>query len=152
MNAQARLKPFLQRWLITTVAVLVAANVVRGIHYDSVVGLLVASLLLGILNAFVRPLMLVLSLPLLFYTLGVFVLIINAALLYLVGWVVRPFHVDSFWAAFWGGLVISVVSVVANLLLGTQGTRVRFRTHRGGRGPQRGPGSGPPGSGPIIDV
>ena len=56
-RSDLRVKAFLQRWLITTLAVLVAANVVRGIDYDSVAGLLVASLLLGILNAFVRPVM-----------------------------------------------------------------------------------------------
>ena len=75
------LKPFLQRWAITTVAVLVAANVVTGIRYDTTGGLLAASLLLGILNAFLRPVMLLLSLPLLILTLGMFTLVINAILL-----------------------------------------------------------------------
>ena len=67
------LKIFLQRWLVNTVAVLVAAHLVRGISYESFTGLLIASLVLGVLNAFLRPLLLLLSLPLLFFSLGLFV-------------------------------------------------------------------------------
>ena len=141
------LKPFLQRWAINTVAVLVAANVVKGIHYDTVGGLLVASLLLGILNAFLRPVMMLLSLPLLIVTLGLFTLVINAILLYWVGWLVGPFHADSFSAAFWGSLVISITSLIVNWMLGT--SRIEIKTQRG-RKPRS--GSDNDGSGPVIDV
>ena len=73
------LKKFIQRWLINTLAVLVATQIVRsGIHYDSITGLLIATLLLGILNTFLRPVLLFLSLPLLVFTLGLFTLVINA--------------------------------------------------------------------------
>jgi putative membrane protein len=146
-----RLKSFVQRWVVNTLGVLVAANVVTGIHYDTTAGLLLASLLLGILNAFVRPLMILLSLPLLIVTLGFFILIINALLLLLVGSLLKPFHVDSFAAAFVGALIISLVSLVVNWLLGTGNMRVRVTrgSHRGG--PPRG-GSPPSGQGPIIDV
>jgi putative membrane protein len=121
---------FFQRWAITTVAVLVAANVVRGIDYDTLTSLFMASLLLGVLNAFLRPVILLLSLPLLVFSLGLFLLFINAGLLYLVGQLVKSFHVASFWSAFWGSLVISIVSVIANSLLGTGGSQVRFRRVR----------------------
>ncbi len=141
------IKSFLQRWLTTTVAVLVAANVVSGIHYDTAEGLLVASLLLGILNAFLRPFMLLLALPLLVLTLGLFTLVINALLLYLVGWLVRPFHVESFWAAFWGGLVISLISLVANSMLGISNARIEVKRGRKSR-PNRKEDEG----GPVIDV
>jgi putative membrane protein len=140
-------KPFLQRWLINTLAVLVAANVVKGIHYDTITGLLVASLLLGILNAILRPVLLLLSLPLLIVTLGLFTLVINALLLSFVGWLVGPFHVDSFSAAFWGGLVISFVSIVLNSLLGLGGARIEVKR---GTKPTSRPNDD--GSGPIIDV
>jgi putative membrane protein len=143
----ANLKSFLQRWLINTVAVLVAANVVTGIHYDTVGALLVASLLLGILNAFLRPLLLLLSLPLLILTLGLFTLVINALLLSFVGWLVGPFHVNNFSAAFWGGLVISLVSLIINPFLG--GRQARIEVQHGPRPPSR-PKNG--GGGPIIDV
>ncbi len=146
------LKAFLQRWLITTIAVLVAANVVPGIRYDTVPGVFIASLLLGILNAFVRPFMLLLSFPFLIATLGLFVLFINAFLLYVVGQIVRSFHVETFGAAFWGGLVISLVSLAVNALTGTGGSRVQVRRHRGTPPPPRPPADGGGPSGPVIDV
>ena len=149
---------FLQRWVVTTLAVLVASWVVTGIHYDTTSTLLLASLLLGFLNAFVRPLLLILSLPLLVLTLGLFVVVINALLLLFVGELVKGFVVDGFWTAFWGSAVISFVSIVVNLLLG-RGPQVQVR-----RGPVRppsdkdgGPGApgasgAPGGTGPVIDV
>src|SRR5262245_37072590 len=111
-----KLKEFLQRWLITTVAVLVATQIVPKIRYDSWQGLLVATLVLGLLNAFIRPLLMVLSLPLILLTLGLFIVIINAVLLYLVGHLISDFHVDSFGAACWGALVISIVTIILNSL------------------------------------
>ena len=147
-----RILPFLQRWAVTTFAVLVAAQVVRGIHYDTTVTVLVASLLLGFLNAFVRPLLLLLSLPLLIFTLGLFVQVINALLLLFVGQLVKGFVVDGFWSAFWGSLVISLVSMVTNLLVG-RGPRIEVR--RGGGPPASAPrrdDDDPRGGGPVIDV
>ena len=132
--------------MVTTLGVVVAANVVRGIHYDTVLGLALASLLLGILNAFVRPLMILFALPLVMVTLGFFVLVINGLLLYWVGRVLHPFHVDTFGAAFWGALIISVVSTLVNWFLGSSEPRIKAtRGHR----PTRGPGDG---DGPVIDI
>jgi len=142
-------KKFLQSWLFNTLAVLVAGYLVKGIHYDKPLDLIVASLLLGVLNAVVRPILLLLALPLLIFTLGLFTFVINALLLYLVGNLLQPqFRVDSFWAAFWGALVISAVSVVLNTLTGTGRTRVHIQRGR----PPGGKGPGDSGSGPIIDV
>ncbi len=145
------LKRFLQRWLTNTIAVLVAANVIPGIEYETLAGLLVASLVLGVLNALLRPLLLLLSLPLVVFTLGLFTLVINALLLMLVGQLVKPFHVETFWAAFWGGLIISLVSLVLNTFTGTGEKRIELhsRTSRSHRHDHDGPG---PGAGPIIDV
>lgn len=140
---------FLQRWLINTVAVMVAANVIPGIHFDNIPALLVASLLLGILNALLRPLLLLLSLPLVVLTLGLFTLVINALLLYFVGKLVIHFHVESFWAAFWGGLLISLVTLVLNTVTGTGESRIDLTHPRRRRGTPQDPGHG---SGPIIDV
>jgi putative membrane protein len=132
------------------VAVLVAANVIREIEYDTVGALLVASLLLGILHALLRPLLLLLSLPLVLITLGLFTLVINALLLMLVGQLVIGFHVEGFWTAFWGGLVISVISILLNTLTGTGEHRMEWRDRPRDPPPPRGGGSG--GSGPVIDV
>ncbi len=144
-----KLLRFLQSWIINTVAVLVAVMILRkGISYDDKLGnLLVASLLLGILNAFVRPILMLIALPLLIFTLGLFTLVINALLLYLVGALLQPnFMVASFGYAFLGALVISVISVALNVLTGNS----RVSVQRGRPpGPPKNPGGG---SGPVIDV
>jgi len=142
-----KLKEFLQRWLITAVAVLVATHIVPGIHYDNWQGLLVATLVLGLLNAFIRPILIKLSVLLVILTLGLFVIVINAVLLYFVGQM-KYFHVDTFGAAFWGALIISIVSIVLNSLTGTGGARVTIQ--RGKRPPP--PSKSDTGSGPVIDV
>lgn len=141
------LKDFLQRWLIGTVAVLVATYIVPGITYRHWLDLLMATFILGILNTFVRPLLMLLSLPLLIFTLGLFTLVINALLLFFVGALLNPrFTVDSFSAAFWGGLVITIVSLVLNSLTGTGSTRIKIE-----RGKAR-PRDTDDGGGPVIDV
>ena len=142
-----KLKEFLQRWLITTVAVLVAAHIIPGISYDRWTALFVATLALGLLNAFFRPLLMLLSLPLLILTLGLFTLVINALLLLLVGSLVKGFHVASFWDAFWGGLIISLVSLLLNSLTGTGDARMQVRRVR--RPPDD---RNDKGNGPVIDV
>lgn len=147
-RGQEPVKTFIKRWLINTLAVLVAAYVVKGIHYDTVEALFVASLLLGILNTFIRPVIMLLSLPLLLFTLGLFMLFINAAMLYFVGQVVKAFHVDSFWAAFWGALLISIVSSLINVLTGTEKASIRVSR---GRRPNQGTNQDK-GGGPVIDV
>jgi putative membrane protein len=139
-------RKFFQSWLINTLAVLVAVYLLRGgIHYEKAVDLFVASLVLGILNAALRPILMLLALPLLILTLGLFTLFINALLLYAVGFLLRPhFYVDDFWSAFWGALVISLVSLILNTLTGTGSSRIRVERRR--RPKDHG------GDGPVIDV
>src|SRR2546428_825203 len=97
------MRHFVFRWIVTTVAVFVAAPVV-GINYGGRIDcLLGASLLLGIVNAFIRPVLLLLSLPLILVTLGLFILIINALMLKFVGEIVQCFEVPGFWRAFFSG-------------------------------------------------
>jgi len=124
---------------------MVAANVVKGINYDSMTSLLVASLLLGVFNAILRPLLLLLSLPLVIFTLGLFTLVINALLLYFVGELVKSFHVADFGAAFLGALVISLVSIILNSVTGTGDSRIEFRRTRS-RSDRK------DGDGPVIDI
>jgi len=122
--------------------VLVAVYLVKGIHYEKPLDLIVASLVLGIFNAVLRPLIMLVALPLLIFTLGLFTLIINAALLYFVGYLLRPhFYVDTFSSAFWGALIISFVGLILNSLTGTGSSRIRVERHRH-----------PPDDGPVIDV
>ena len=89
------IRRFVFRWAVTTIAVMVASSVIRGIRYDTVAALIGASLLLGILNAFVRPFLLIISVPLILLTLGLFILVLNGLLLLLVPHVVVGFHVGK---------------------------------------------------------
>jgi len=142
-----RLKRFIQSWIINTLAVLIAAQIVPGIHREKPLDLFIASLLLGILNAFLRPILLLLALPVLIFTLGLFILVINALMLYFVGFLLRPhFYVDNFWSAFWGALIISIVSMLMNSLTGSGSSRVQYRGGRSRGKSDRG------GDGPVIDV
>jgi putative membrane protein len=100
-----------------------------------------------VLNAFVRPVLVVLSLPLLIFTLGLLMLVINALLLWWVGALMRDFSVSSFKDAFWASLIISIVSLVLNSLTRSGDSRVHFS--RGRSGGQRPPSDG---GGPVIDV
>ncbi len=139
---------FLQSWIINTAAVLIATVILHNhITYENKLeNLLIASLLLGILNAFVRPVLMLIALPLLIFTLGLFTLVINALLLYFVGYLMRPgFYVDSFGYAFLGALIISVISIALNVLTGNARVSVQRR-------PPPGPPKNPGGDGPVIDV
>jgi len=140
------MKSFLKRSLITGLAVILAANIVSGISYTPE-GLILATLLLGILNAIVRPVMVVLSLPLLIFTLGLFILVINALLLWGVGHLLKPqFNVDTFTAAFWGSLIISIVSLVLNSLTKSGDSRIHFQRGKPSPRPPKDDG------GPVIDI
>jgi putative membrane protein len=144
-----KLKTFLLRWANNTVAVLIAAKIVPGIHCRGFLTYVSAAFLLGVLNIFLRRILIFLALPLVVVSLGLFILVINAFLLYAVGYLMTsvqaPFHVDSFWAAFWGGLIISIVSLLLNLLIGTSGARIEFRRATP-------PSNRDGGDGPVIDV
>ena len=139
---------FLGNWAINTLAVAIAAIILHNhIHCEKPAYLIIASLLLGILNAFVRPILMLLALPLLVFTLGLFTLVINALLLYFVGVLMGPyFQVDSFGFAFLGALIISVVSIALNILTGTGGARVTIQRR------PRSPKNPPDDDGPVIDV
>src|SRR6266850_768430 len=96
------MRDFVFRWFITAFAVFVASPIV-GIDYTGIGCLLGASLLLGIINAFVRPILLFLSIPLILVTLGLFILIINALMLKFVSEIVPCFQVHGFWSAIFRG-------------------------------------------------
>jgi putative membrane protein len=113
------------RWLITAIALVVAAWLVPGIRVqDSNAWLAVAVMAaaLGLVNAFVRPLLTLLSCPLILLTLGLFLLVINAAMLGLASWIAvtlfgAGFYIDGFWSALVGSIVVSIVSFVLSLVL-----------------------------------
>jgi putative membrane protein len=123
------MRHFLFRWLITTIAVMVAAQLLRGIRYDSPTALILAALLLGILNAFLRPVLLILSAPLILLTLGFFILVVNGLMLLLVQNLIPGFHVDHFGSAFWGAIIISIVSWALSAFFRGSDGRVHVLTH-----------------------
>jgi putative membrane protein len=144
-----KFKKFLLSWIVNTFAVLVAVYIVPGLRFkdSSFWTPFVTSLVLGILNAFIRPIMDFLALPLLFLTLGLFRLVINAILLYLVSLLLgNYFEVRNFWSAFLGALVISLISLILNTMTGTGNSRLVIQRRR------RPPGSDDDGGGPVIDV
>ena len=138
----------LLRWLVLTVAVWVAAVIVPGIAYDGWRSLLVAALVLGILNAFVKPILNLLSLPFIILSFGLFLLVINALLLKVTAWLVQGFQVSGFWPAVGGSVVISIVSMFLGY---SGGSRRRIVVDRTNMSPPPGQNA-PPGKGPVIDV
>ena len=107
------LSGFLLRWLFNTVGILVAARLLPGLHVAGTRGAIVAALVLGLANASIRWILLILTLPLNILTLGLFTLVVNALMLYVVAAVVpSSFRVRSFGGAFVGALIISILSMI----------------------------------------
>jgi putative membrane protein len=124
---------FLLRVLVNTLAIVLAGHLVPGISVDSWLAALAAGLALGLVNAIVRPILLLLTLPITLVTLGLFLLVLNGLCFWLAASVVRGFHVDGFWAAVLGALCVSVVSWLANTLVSDSG-RIVVITRGPGRG------------------
>ena len=103
---------FLVHWAVVTFVLWVASHVFKGIKYSSAGALWVAALLLGLANAIVRPILVVLTLPLTVMTFGLFLLVINALMVMLVSAVVKGFEVKGFWTAFFASIFISILSLV----------------------------------------
>ena len=104
---------FIARWLINMVAILLIAYLLpRLVWVDSLGAALIAALLLGMVNAVLRPVLIILTLPLTLLTLGLFLLFINGLMLWLVAALVSGFHVNGFWGALFGSTLISLVSWV----------------------------------------
>jgi putative membrane protein len=113
----ANLTGFLIQWGITALSLWVASLVFNGIRFADKSSLVISALLLGFVNAVLWPIVVVLTLPLTFLTLGVFLLVINALLLQLVAKLVRGFTISGFWTAFFASLFISIFSLFLNSLM-----------------------------------
>lgn len=108
---------FIIKVVIAAVALWLASVIVPGIDYDGWVNLLLAGLLLGLVNAFVRPVVTILTLPVTILTLGLFLLVVNAAMIGLVGWLLPGFTVAGFWPAVFAAIVTGVVSWIGQALI-----------------------------------
>jgi putative membrane protein len=111
------MRRFLIQWLITALALAVASRLVSGIHFSSLATLGLSALVLGFINAIVRPILVVLTLPITILTLGIFYLVVNGAAFGLAAAVVPGFRVASFGSAVLGALLVGVVSWLLGWLL-----------------------------------
>lgn len=115
------MKGLLIRWLILTVAIMLTAYLMEGIQVSGFFSALFAAAILGVLNAFFRPILLILTLPINILTLGLFTFIINAVLLMMASGVISGFVVRGFWSAVFGSLLISIVSWLLSSFINDQG-------------------------------
>jgi putative membrane protein len=111
------LLPFLLQWAVSALTLWIASHVFGGIRFASTSSLVVAALLLGFVNAVVRPILIFLTLPLTVITLGLFLLVINAMMLLLVAALVRGFTISGFWTAFFASIFIAVLNLALGALL-----------------------------------
>lgn len=109
--------PFLLHWLIMSLSLWAASHMFRGIRFSSVSALAVSALILGFVNAILRPLLVMLTLPLTVVSLGLFLLVINALMIMLVSSMVRGFKVSSFWTAFFVAIFLSAFSWLLSMVL-----------------------------------
>ena len=123
---------FVLRAVFAALGLWLATEWVDGIAVDSAATLLMAGLLLGIVNATVRPLLMLLTLPLALFTLGFFLLVINAWMVGLVAWMLDGMTVAGFWPALWTSIIISLAGMLGNVLFG-QSRDVRIDIRRGPR-------------------
>ncbi|MFZ5556435.1 MAG: phage holin family protein [Pseudomonadota bacterium] len=129
---------FLAFWGVNTLSLWVADQIFDGVRFDDVGTLFASGLLLGVINTFLKPVLLILTLPATILTLGLMLPILNGLLLLLVAWLVPGFHVQGFWYGVLVALFVSLFSVFLNTLLGPYGgrhpARVTATVHVGGRG------------------
>ncbi|HKU14507.1 MAG TPA: phage holin family protein [Steroidobacteraceae bacterium] len=121
---------FFLRVAIVALGLWLATQILPGLHFDSAGYLLAAALLLGIVNAIVRPIAVILTLPLTLLTLGLFLLVVNAAMLGLVALLLAGFQISGFWTALGGALIVSITGWLASGLIGNNG-KVQVITKRG---------------------
>jgi putative membrane protein len=121
------MRGFLVRLLITALGLWVADQLLPGMGFDSTRALIVSALLLGVVNAVIRPIILILTLPLTVLTLGLFILIVNGISLALVAWLVPGFHVAGLFSATVGAVIVGLTSWAASAFVGGSGRIERMK-------------------------
>lgn len=120
---------FLLRAAIAALGLWVASELLPGMTFDAPAKLVLAAIVLGVVNAVVRPLAFILTLPITVITLGLFLLVLNAGMVALVAWLVPGFQISGFWTAVGAALIVSLVSWAASSMIGTNG-RIEIFTAR----------------------
>ena len=121
---------FLLRAAITALGLWVASELLKGLSFESASKLILAAVLLGIVNALVRPIAFILTLPITIVTLGLFLLVLNAGMVALVAWLVPGFQISGFWTAVGAALIVSLVSWAASSVIGSNGRMEIFKARR----------------------
>ena len=124
---------FILRWFINVISLLVVVNTLKGVEVSSFETLIVAALILGIINAVLRPIIILITLPINMLTLGIFTFFITGFMFYLVSKIIKGFTIESFWSAFWGAFIFSLISFLLSLLIHREGKLgVRFYEYKSG--------------------
>lgn len=142
------------RWLVLALGVTLAEKIVPGIHCEDARTLMVVVVLLSFFNAVLRPLLVLFTLPFIVLTLGLGLVVINALLFLLVSRLVEGFHVDGFWAAFWGAIIVGITNLLLARNTGKPngGAGGRGGNPSGGGGPVNEPVRKVRGGPDVIDV
>lgn len=125
---------FLIKWLVNTIALFIVIHVIAGVSAANWQVVIVAAFIIGLLNSFLRPVLILLTLPFTIFSLGLFTLVINAFMFYLASKFVIGFTVASFWSAFWAALLFSILSFILNLAF-TPKINLRFNISGGSARP-----------------
>jgi putative membrane protein len=115
------MKGIFLRTLITMLGLFLASGLVPGVSINGTSGFIFAAVMLGLVNAFIRPIALLLTLPITLVTLGLFLLVVNAAMFGLVAWMVDGFQVVGFWSAVFGSIVVSITAAISSWYIGPDG-------------------------------
>jgi len=121
---------FILRWSINLLALVIAGSLIRGINIENLGIGIIAAGIFGVVNAVIRPVVLVLTLPINLLTLGLFTLVVNAAMLMLVSALVPGFVIESFRSAFFGALIISLISWGVNIFISGSGKLIFIKKER----------------------
>ena len=116
------------RWLCNTFILMFVAYIVPGVSFSGFWSALITSAIFGLINAIIRPLMIILTLPINIITLGLFTLIVNALMFWLASTIVKGFEVTGFAAAFWGALAYWIIIVVINYLFEDRSTKIKVKS------------------------
>jgi putative membrane protein len=139
---------FIIRLVTNTIALLGVAYTIKGVHIEGIAAALVAALIFALINTFLKPIIILITLPINILSLGLFTLFINGFLFYAVSKFVKGFSVDGFWSAFWGALIFSIISFLINMFIGKNHSNVSVHRFR-----QRTPASNHPSSYPnVVDT
>lgn len=121
---------FLLRVVLNTVAIAIAPSFISGVQVDGIQPALAGGALLAVVNAIIRPVLVILTLPITIFTLGLFILVVNGGCFWFVAWLIDGFRVSGFWPAVFGALLVSVVNWVAGALAGETKVVVATRHER----------------------